>query len=91
MKSTGDSRPPCLHYIEVLKNTLEPLIAASVPVQNTFKMFTNMGDLIGIFKILNRVSRFIQSYAAFRLMEHKNSGLDDKLYRVPKNKNCICR
>ena len=32
LNKTGDSIPPCLHPVKVLKINLEPLIAADVPV-----------------------------------------------------------
>ena len=33
LKIMGDSTPPCLHPVAVLKKTLQPLIAADVPVE----------------------------------------------------------
>ena len=52
---TGDSTPPCLQPENVLKNYFEPLIAADVPVYNAFRMFTSIGDLRRISKLLNSI------------------------------------
>ena len=38
-----------------------------------------MGDFIRISRILNNISRFIQSYAALRSIKHIKSGEDDIL------------
>ena len=68
--------PPCLHPVADLKITLQPLIAADVPVYNAFNIFTSMGDCKHISRILKSKFGLIQSYAAFKSMKHKNKGLD---------------